>query len=705
MRIQRTNSGPEHSREKRVCRYRNAITTAVAVGLASYAGATFGADGGTNLETATLLKLMSVEDLMNVSVTSVSKKSEKLGGTPAAIAVISQDDIRLSGVTTIPGALRMAPGVQVSRVDSHQWAVGVRGFNDTFAQKLLVLMDGRSIYTPLFSGVHWQAQDAILDDLDRIEVIRGPGASVWGANAVNGVISIVSKPAKETQGLLLSGGGGSSQLGLASARYGGELGENTHYRVYGKYSVWDDFPMVGGGRNNDAWWRAQSGFRLDHEPSDANLFTVQGDFYSLSSDTTVPQVQPVPPVNSSLVSTWDQQGANFLARWTHTVSENSDFSIQAYHDYTDLDTELLDQRLNTFDLDARHRFALGSRQEVVWGGGYRLNSSRVGGSSLVSFSRRNRNDQLANAFLQDELTIVPEHLRLTLGSKVEHNDYTGVEVEPSARISWTPHERHTVWAAVSRAVRTPSQIEADSRINLSALPPNPLNPLPSVIAIVGNEEFDSEKLIAYELGYRFQPQEKLSLDLAGFVNSYDELRGTTERLDFSTASVGYVGVLSDFANNVEGTTYGGELAVTWQVANWWRLYGSYSLAESDLKAPPNLLTGEPTEPPVSNPRHQVSLRSSMAFGRDVDFDMWWRWVDEIPNSGIVVPGVAQPSQSIPSYATLDVRLAWRPGKNLEFSVVGQNLLESSHREFNPTFVSTTYAEVPRSVFGKLTWRF
>jgi len=695
--------------------HRGIPTLVVAFGLAGgFAGVAWGGndatkigsgEGETNTAARALLKL-SVEDLMNITVTSVSKKAEKLSTTPAAIAVISQDDIRHAGVTTIPDALRLVPGVQVGRVDSHQWAVGVRGFNDTISQKLLVLMDGRSVYTPLFSGVLWQSQDTMLEDLDRIEVIRGPGGTVWGANAVNGVISMVSKPAKETQGLLVSGGGGSSQQALTAARYGGRLDDHTFYRVYGKYAIWDDFPLVGGGRNNDGWWRAQSGFRLDHEASDANLFTLQGDYYASIADGSAPLIQPVPPSNNSLDTQWEQQGGNLLGRWTHTISAESEFSLQAYYDYTDWNYAQLQHQLHTIDLDSRYRFQLGARQEIVCGGGYRVNAAHTTPSAVASFNEQRRSDQLFNVFVQDEITLVPERLRFTMGSKVEHNDFTGFEYEPSGRLSWTPHDRHTFWASVSRAVRTPSQFESDARVNLSALPANPpFNPLPTLVVVAGSPAFESETLVAYELGYRVQPHENLSFDLTGFLNSYDNLRGTSERTDFSTAPSGYVTVVSDLVNNRSGDIYGGELAVTWQLADWWRLYGSYTLTKTDLKAPPNALTGAPTSFDESSPQHQFSLRSSMALGRDVDLDASFRWVDHIVSSGAQNPGLVQPSSTIPSYATVDVRLAWRPVRNLEFSIVGQNLFEPRHREFNPTFISTKYAEVPRSVFGKLTWSF
>ena len=645
-------------------------------------------------------------------MTSVSKKSERLDQVPAAVSVITGDDLRRSGVLTLSEALRLAPGVQVGRVDSAQTAVSVRGFNDPYSQKLLVLMDGRSIYTPLFSGVFWQAQDTMIEDVDRIEVIRGPGGTVWGANAVNGVVNIVSKPARETQGILLSGGGGSEHLALAGVRYGAQLGEKTFFRLYGKYDDWNNSQLVSGGDANDEWSKGQGGFRLDWEPSSSDRFTLQGDVFGLRADQTSPQIvlpnfllpPPTTGYNFTKASHWDQSGGNLLGRWTHQFSEESDLSVQTYYDRSRLDTAFVDETRDTFDLDLRHRFQLGGRNEIVWGGGYRLTDSALTDSVAVNLSRKSRADQIANAFVQDEIKLVPDRLRLTLGTKVEHNDYTGFEFEPGGRLAWTPTDKQTVWASVARAVRTPSQVEHDASIILGVLPPNlPFNPLPTVVSVDGNRDFKSETLIAYELGYRIQAHQRLTFDLAVFLNDYDDLRGTDTTVDPSNAP-SYVQARNSFNNHAAGRTYGGELAATFQANDWWRLHAQFSVIEADLHEPANSLTGARSTPDISSPNYQASLRSSMDLGKQVELDAWLRYSDGFTSLGASVPGLSSVNANIPSYVTFDLRLAWHPIKNLELALVGQNLA-GSQREFNPTFVSTAVTEVSRSIYGKLTWKF
>jgi len=637
-----------------------------------------------------------------LKVTSVSKKEELLSGAAAAISVITAEDIRRSGVTEIPDALRLAPGVNVGRVDAHQWAVGVRGLNDTFSSSLLTLVDGRSIYSPAFSGTFWMAQDVMLEDVDRIEVIRGPGASIWGANAFNGVINIVNKPANETQGLLLAGGSGSQQLGATSARYGGQLGENTFYRVYGKYDTWDRFEQAGGTLADDQWWKVQGGFRLDHAPSDVNNFTLQGDVYHLSADQVVPQVTFTPPYQSTKPGVWDQTGGNLMGRWTHQTGADSEFSVQAYYDGEQLDMALMRQTRNTFDLDLRDRFHLGSRQEIVWGGGYRLSVSDFAGSFETTFLNQHPCDQIFNTFVQDELTLVPDRLRFTLGTKLEHNNYTGWEVEPSARLAWTPSEKQTVWASVSRAVRTPSQIEDSGRIRLAYFPPSPPSTPGTLIEVTGNNNFAAEQLTAYELGYRLQPHPRVTFDVAGFVHSYRGLRGTTESVNMSSLPA-YLTIDSMMGNTTHGETYGTEISSTWQVFEDWRLSGNYSLLESHLAAAPSLLTTSTESVSTRAPVHQVSLRSSLNVTKDVDFDLWLRYASGVADTGVTSPGLTP--AYIPGYFTMDARIAWRPTQRLELSIVGQNLFDSPHREFNPTFLSTQMAQITCSVFAKVPWRF
>jgi iron complex outermembrane receptor protein len=672
-------------------------------------GALFGADAATPVKPAEPdFVAMSLEDLGAIKVTSVSKKAEPLSGVAAAVSVITSDDIRRSGALNLPEALRLAPGVDVAQVDASQWAVSIRGFNGTYSQKLLVLMDGRSVYTPLFAGTFWQAQDILLEDVDRIEVIRGPGGSVWGANAVNGVINIVSKPARETQGLLLTGGGGSELLVLAGVRYGVQLGTNTFFRLYGKYDDWNNSQLVTGGDANDAWWKGQGGFRLDWEPSLGDRFTLQGDMFGLSANQTDQQlVRPIfgvppPPTGYTFPRSgyWDQSGGNLLGRWTHQFSEESDFSVQTYYDRSNLESPALAETRDTYDLDLRHRFQLGARQEIVWGGGYRLSQSKLDGSVEVNLSRTSRSDQVGNLFVQDEIQLVPDRLRLTLGTKLEHNDYTGFEFEPGTRLAWTPTDKQTVWASVARAVRTPSQIERDARFNVAVLPPFVPTLPPTLVSVNGNPDFASETLIAYELGYRIQAHRRLTLDVAAFVNDYDNLRAYEDRLDFS-ALPNYLQAQSQLNNNAHGLTYGSELTATWQVADMWRLQGLFSALQADLSAPPNS-RGVPQTPVIAAPAYQASLRSSMNLGQRVDLDAWVRYVDGIASAGTDGSGPSRGQANIPSYVTFDLRLAWRPTRRLELALVGQNLA-GSHREFNPVYTQPT--EVSRSIFGKLTWKF
>lgn len=654
---------------------------------------------------------MSLEQLGAIKVTSVSKKAEALSGAPSAISVITGEEIHRSGATTLPEALRLAPGVNVAKVDAMVSAVSVRGFNDTLSQKLLVMMDGRSVYTPLFSGTFWQAQDTVLEDIDRIEVIRGPGATIWGANAVNGVINIVSKPASETQGFLVTAGGGTAHEAMSSVRYGAKVAEKTFFRVYGKYDLWDRSDLVLGGPANDGGWKAQGGFRLDWEPATENRFTFQGDIYGLEADHTSPRIilpqfmAPPPPTGYQFdqPDDWIQNGGNLLGRWTRQFSEDSELSVQTYYDRSRLKFLLLEETRDTFDADVRHRFQAGDRNEIVWGGGYRLSDSREIDSPQLSLSRDSRTDSIFNTFVQDEVELIPETLRWTLGSKVEHNDYTGWEVEPGTRLAWTITDKQTLWASVARAVRTPSQIERDGRFQLAVFPPNAGMPLPAVVTAVGGAGFSSEELIAYELGYRIQPHQRLSVDLALFVNDYDHLRGAIDRLNLN-AVPNYTELEVTLDNSAYGYTYGGELTAIWQATDWWRLQGQASLLESELKQPPTSMTVSPRGPSLEAPEYQLSLRSSMDLLEHVTLDFFARYVDQVLESGLWIPTRPLPGNDIPGYATFDVRLAWRPARDFELSLVGQNLA-GTHREFSPTFISTQYTEVGPSAYAKLVWKF
>ena len=615
----------------------------------------FGAAAETNAVTASAeLKRLSLEDLLNQDVTVVSRRAEKLSESPSAVQVITGEDIHRSGATSLPEALRLAPNLEVAQVNSHDWAISARGFNNTLANKLQVMIDGRSVYTPLDAGVFWDVQNVLLDDIDRIEVVSGPGGTLWGANAVNGVINIVTKSAKDTQGLLVEGGGGSLLQDFGAVRYGGSKGTNLFYRVYGQRFDRNDTVFPNGNDANDSWDMSQGGFRMDWYPSDANILTLQGDAYSGSeagtgADTFV-------------------DGQNMLGRWSHAVSDTSDMSLQTYFDRTwrQIPNSFAED-LKTYDVDFQHHFALGQRQIVTWGAGYRLMQDEVQNGAALAFVPPNRNMQLFSGFVQDEVALLPERLELTIGTKLEHNDFSGFEVQPSVRLAWTPDDRQTVWGAISRAVRSPSRVDSD--LELPGTPP---------FQVVGGTNFDAETELAYELGYRIRPIDRLALSVASFYNDYNDLRS----LDQLTPS-GFV-----IGNGFHGQTWGVELSGNFQATSWWRLRGGYTYLNKELW--PDKPGVTPSVREGNDPDNQALLQSIMDLPGHFQFDLVGRYVDTLDNP------------HVPSYFTFDARLAWWCKGNLEISIVGQNLWDNQHPEFG---AAATREEIPRSVFGKIAWWF
>lgn len=622
---------------------------------------------------------LSLEDLMNIEVTSAGKKLQKLSDAAAAIFVITGEDIRRSGVSSIPVALRMVPGLQVARIDANKWAITCRGFNGRFANKLLVMMDGRTVYDPVFSGVFWDVQDTLLEDIDRIEVIRGPGATLWGANAVNGVINIITKHTKDTQGGLIAGGVGTEERGFSSVRYGEKSGEKGTYRIYAKYFDREEAADAEGHAASDDWRMFRAGFRMDWEPSDRNMFTFQGDIYDgeAGQKSDIPSFTS-PTFTEPIEDDFPVFGGNLLSRWQHIFSGTSDMTLQLYYDRTERDEIFGNADRDTLDIDFQHRFSWGNRQEVIWGLGYRLTSDEIStGNSFVVFDPVSRTDHLFSGFIQDDITLIKDRLRLTLGSKFEHNDYTGFEIEPNARILWTPHESHSIWSAASRAVRTPSRYETDVQAILIDH------------TVFGNSDLKSEDIFALELGYRVQPTDSLSFDIAGFYNHYENLR-TTELKSRPLNSIP-LNIECQFDNKMEGDVYGLELAADWKMLAWWQLNLAYTFLKMDLKPDKDSQADGYEED--NSPDHQVSLRSSMDLTNDLELDFWLRFVDNIQKG------------NVDTYTTLDVRLGWQPSSNLEISLVGQNLIDRHHLEFNEQEFVSESTEVERSVYGKITFKF
>jgi len=646
----------------------------------------------TNTISARLAE-MSIEQLVNVeviSLTSLFKKETPLDKAPAAAAVVRPDDIRRLGITTIPEALRMVPGLDVARIDSHQWAISARGFNAEFANKLLILIDGRTVYGPAYGGVNWGMQDIMLEDLDRIEVIRGPGASLWGANAVNGVINVLSKSAKDTQGLLVSGSGGSEDQPSAAVRYGGQLVTNLYYRVYGKYFNREGLVTSTGADADDDWDSLQGGARLDWEPTDENKFTLQGSLYNDFVHENENVVLLTPPYMTITNVENHDSGNNVLGRWTCQFAEASSLSLQAYYDHFEQEQVGSRETQDAYDVDAQLRFPVGERHDIICGLGYHYTTAKYPPNFFLTWTPPEQHSRLYSAFVQDEIALSPKIFSATFGSKFEHNDVTGLEIQPSARLLWTPTDKQTVWAAVSRAVRTPSRYESGARVNYSISSiPSPPNPAPlGLVSLFGNPDAESENLIAYELGYRIQATRQLSFDFAGFYNHYDEL------LRFVPGDSYVQGPVVVYPQTIENAgsadTFGCELAAEWKVTDNWRLLAGYSWLHANL---------HPNAPAFQgNPEQQFQLRSYLDLPGNLEFNAAGYFV------GRQVAPAGLGTDTIPAYFRLDLGLVWRPTKTLEIGVWGQNLTEDRHAEF-PNLNSSMQTEIPRSIIGRITWTF
>jgi iron complex outermembrane receptor protein len=624
---------------------------------------------------------LSLQELMEVEVTSVLRKPERRTLAAAAVYVITGDDMRRAGVRTIPDALRLAPGVQVARIDANKWAIGIRGFASRLSRSVLVLIDGRTVYSPLFAGTYWEVQDTLLDDVDRIEVVRGPGGSVWGANAVNGVINIITKHARDTQGLFATFGAGNEERAFGELRYGGKIGEHFFWRVYGKYFDRDAGHNPTGPPSYDAWQMARQGLRIDWQIGARDHLTVLGDVYDGDAGQATGIAFYSPPGQRTVFQEADLAGGSVLARWQRAFSATSTGHLQFFYDNTYRNEANFRERRNTYDVELQHSFALRGRQSVAWGLQYRStdgDSRQVVES--VEFVPHDRRDDLFTAFLQDDIAILTDRLRLTLGLRMEHNDYSGVEWQPSGRLTWMPHERHTVWAAVSRAVRTPTRTDEDLRLDVGVGAGN-------FVRIRGNRGFDPEQITAYELGYRVQPAERLFLDFATFYNFYDDLLS----LEPGAPTTDPRAPGSQFAtltesNRLHGRGYGAEIAADAVLTDRWRVHAAYTLLRLRLHPDPGSLDETTQAVEDQSPRHQIALRSELRLPAGFELDGVLRFVDDIAS-----PGVG-------SYLTFDARLAWQPSPHVEISLVGRDLGAANHREFPGG------TEVQRSVFGQVrTW--
>ncbi|MBN1591273.1 MAG: TonB-dependent receptor [Pirellulales bacterium] len=650
-----------------------------------------------DMDLAQLSKVTVNAPLLDMEVSTVARTESSVGKSPAAVFVITNEMIRRSGARNIPEALRLTPGVDVARIDAARWAITIRGFNSRFANKLLVQIDGRSVYSPTFAGVFWDVQNVVLEDVERIEVIRGPGGTIWGANAVNGVINILTKSAKYTQGGYYEGGAGSEELGFNTVRYGGQISPDAHYRVYGMWFERDGtyLPYQ---ESQDGTWQAQTGFRTDWKATCCDQMTLQGDYYNGYSRASVVVPGSFPPSFADPAFEYDHViGGNILYRWTRTFDEESDWSFQLYYDHTarhDVITPFL-ENIDVLDIDFQHRFPLGSRHDVIWGCAYRNTDMATRPVPFnVAYVPAQRNDNLFSYFVQDQITLRDDLLYLIMGSKFEHNDYTGFEYQPSVRMLWTPTPRHSLWASVSRAVRTPSYVDAN--IELTTVPSVILpGPVPIFPVITGDSTIRSEDVLAYEAGIRVQPTDAFYWDLAFFFNRYENLHALrpgalNPGLTPGGWPAGFLTLTGD--NRAEGETYGFELAAGYTLNERWRLRGAYSFLCMSLRTlDPGLI---PLYQVGGDPRNQFNLWLSGDLNPHWHVDFIGRYVDNLP------------ALSVPSYIVADVRLAWKPRNNFELFLVGRNLLDQSHLEYGTgDAVGTVGYEIQQEVYGGVTWRF
>jgi iron complex outermembrane receptor protein len=664
------------------------------------------ADGPAGAETEKLIDL-SLEELLQVKVTTFSRHPTALSKTPAAIFVMSQTDIQRSGARTIPDLLRMVPGVAVAQIDANTWAVTARGSNGVFANKLLVLMDGRTLYNPLFSGVYWEIQDTDLSSIERIEVIRGPGATMWGSNAVNGVINIITKKAKDTQGGRVEVVTGTETNLETTVRYGGEAG-HMQYRTYVKYFDRDGYADD----SYDDWDFSRIGGRLDWSDDTNDEITVIGEWYSGDVGENILTNSPVLPYSVSNNVDREYTGGFASMDWDRALSEDSAFKLKLYYDHYEIDNIPPEETRDTFEFDFQHNFSFASRHDVIWGLGYRHSEDDTVGSFTVGLDPASRTQRLYSGFIQDEIRLTDD-IYLALGTRVEKNNFTSENLEwsPNARLSWQTSDTSMLWGSVARAIRSPSRMEQAGHIVGVMLPPfvpvpplTPGYPIPSAITINGDPDFDSEDVVAYELGFRSQPFDAVTLDLALFFNHYEDLRvgefvaplcepsgiPVTDPLNpacFAPVPPPYVNLPLTFFNRATQDNWGAELSVTYLALEWWRLDGAYSYLNVD--DPPVL----PFSVGEDSPEHQFSLRSAMQVTDSLDFDLWLRYVDELEKQGVS------------SYTVLDSRLSYLATPSLRLSVVGRNLLESEHEEFREEFGLNERTQVPREAYVEIQWQF
>jgi len=636
---------------------------------------------------------LSLEELMDVELTSASRTEESLWRTPAAVYVITGEDLRRSGVQTVPDALRIVPGVQVASVNGNVWAVSARGFNSAFANKLLVMIDGRSVYSPLFSGVYWDEQGISLADIERIEVVRGPGGALWGANAVNGVINIVTKRPIDTQGGLVEAAGGNEEQRVFSARYGAKPNAKMAYRVYGRASGRDDFAGRSGEEISNGLSTLAGGIHVDWEQSERDALRFQAHAYENHPEQLYTLSVLEPPYARSFAHEPGLYGGTVQADWRHTFAKGSEMDVRLFADRATREEIILPQRRDNVEFDLQHQVRPHTRHGVIWGFGARLLRDRLSETPWVELSDATERAVTIDAFVQDEIDLVHDRLSMTLGMKSEARGGGPTEWLPGARVLWTPAARHSAWVSAAKAARRASWSNTDLRYRYEAFPSEIPN-MPAVVTIVGSEAFESERLTAYEIGYRVQPASRMTLDVAAFHNDYANIE---------TYEMGQPWLDPEFPQQISiplmatnrgaASSVGFELAAQADLTSAWRVRAGYAYLDLDIDARIDDASDRAgTSENGQSPRHQGHVRSYWSVSRTVELDAALYLVDDLPYF------------AVPSYARFDARVGWSPIRELTFSVVGQNLLDDRHSEFGELGFDTV-TEARRAYFGSIAWRF
>jgi iron complex outermembrane receptor protein len=640
------------------------------------------------------LSQMSVEDLMNLQVTSASKKEEPVQRAAAAIFVITQEDIRRSGATNIPDLLRMVPGLDVAQTNGTSWAISSRGFNNEFANKLLVLVDGRTVYSPLFSGVFWEDLDVVLEDIERIEVIRGPGAALWGTNAVNGVINIITKKAKETQGGLVSVGGGSLNEGTGLVQYGGKAGGDGYYRVFAKGFQDSALQLADGQSAMDPLAMAHGGFRADWTFSKRDSLSLQGDIHYGGADNLGEIITSLTPLISSIGQEHRElKEQDLMAKWTHTFSPRAGLSVQLSYDHSLQSSSFLSGNVTDIGVEIEDHFGLGSRQDITWGVGLRNMDMDTKGTLVGQFTPDDSAENQWSGFVQDEITLVPARLQLTGGLRLQENKYTGVEIQPDVRLLWTPSQKNSIWFAASRAIHGISLDDVGLRFIAQAFAgPGGVT---EAVTIFGDPALPDEAENSFQAGYRAQVTSKLDLDVTGYFNVHSHVRGTTTGTPFVEEEPGGPVVIIPLTFNslVSGESHGVELAANWKPLSFWRLGGGYTWLDGSFRDNSPGAIGNPTADILSSPHHEFSIRSYLDLPHKFQFDCTFYYVGSLNVDGVQ------------AYPRLDLRLGWKFSERQELSLVGQNLLSPRHLEFNEQNGPFNGSLVKRSVYGKWTFQF